>query len=304
MTQIILLCFLFISTGLFASEAKSNDKKWLDNLHQGVSSSIYQSANWFDGFFKQEKTLEKAQATAKLRLGYVPAETNLAGLEHRIKLKAKLPNLKNKWDVIFSDHDDTNRDSTADEVISDIENNKDDDLNLAIRFTHSATKKKYITTRLGLGKGADIYLRTRYRRNFQHTDSFQTIIEPSIYYYLRHGWHYRLLFNFEWQCSKDCMWQLNNRWDHESEEDLTTWRHSLLYYYQLNEKAAVVKGIFYTGNIEQGYQLENKGVFIRYRQQALRDWFYYEIEPFIHYPKTREFKQTLGIALRIELNFG
>ena len=44
-------------------------------------------------------------------------------------------------------------------------------------------------------------------------------------------------------------------------------------------------------------------ILLLFMLSCLTNWFFFEIEPFMHYPREREFKQTLGLALRIEMNF-
>lgn len=302
MSYLILSIFFFYCTALDAKETNS----WLDEVHTDVTDSINASANWFDGFFEHEEATQSAKAYARVRLGYIPIEEEFNRFETKLRLRLKLPNLKNRWDIIVSDYDDANERGVADEAINDVkgDNNQNDQLNLAIRFTHSASENKYVSTRLGFAKGADIYLRTRYRRKFSPTTWLNYEVEPAIYYYIDNGWGSRFDLDFEFAKTEHGLFKQTNSWEYIQDDKYPEWRHSLLYYYQLGERSAVISGLFSTGEIIQGYQLENQGIFMRYRCQALRNWIYFEVEPFIHYPTYRNNERTFGVALRLEINFG
>jgi len=43
---------------------------------------------------------------------------------------------------------------------------------------------------------------------------------------------------------------------------------------------------------------------LRWRKNALRKWFFYEVEPFILWRRDERFSASYGIALRVEGFFG
>ncbi|WP_157447324.1 hypothetical protein [Catenovulum agarivorans] len=278
---------------------------WYDEVQEDVSDTITTTANWFDGFFGQDKLdKDRASASAKLRLGYVPIERDFARFEHQFRLRARLPNLEDKWDVIVSDYNDSNESQESERVINETQGQqKKEDLSVAVRYIHSQDNRNFISTRVGFAKGADIYIRTRYRRQFSLADKLSLETEPAIYYYISHGYGARFDFKIDYQSSEVSLWRQDNSWEYIQDEEHPEWRHNLLFYHQLNNQSALISGIFAHGQIIDGYKLENKGIFARYRAQALRDWFYFEIEPFIHYPDFRDHAHTPGIALRVEINF-
>lgn len=306
--RIILISVLFLTQHkLLANQPIEQDMqlRWYDEVQEDVSDSITATANWFDGFFGQDQLdKNRATASARLRVGYIPIESDFARFENKFRLRARLPNLEDKWDVIVADYNDANEAKESDRVIDDIQGQKkNEDLSLAVRYIHSQDKNKFVSTRVGFAKGADIYIRTRYRRDFNLTDNFTTEVEPALYYYVASGFGARFNLKFDYQSSVHGLWRQDNSWEYIQDEEDPEWRHNFLYYYQLNNHSALISGIFANGHIKYGYQLENKGIFSRYRVQALRSWLFFEIEPFIHYPDFRDFKQTPGIALRVEINF-
>ena len=61
--------------------------------------------------------------------------------------------------------------------------------------------------------------------------------------------------------------------------------------YDINQKVT---------NIGTGFFIDKYTLSYRYRFNALREWLFFEIEPFIEWPKDENFTTTPGIALRIE----
>jgi len=287
------------------SFAEDNDS-WLDNMQVGVSQSINSSANWFDDFFEQEAGTEQANASAKVRLGIVPIEEDWMRFDSKVRLRAKLPNLKDRWDIIISDYDDNQEQNAADESINDASGaNDDEQLNLAIRFIHSTKDNQYISSRVGFARGTDIYFKTRYRRKFDLTTWLNMEVEPALYYYLDHGFGAKFEMDFKFAQTESGLFKQVNRWETIQDDAHPSWRHSLLYYYQLSERAALINGVFATGRlIDDQYLYDNRGLFMRYRCQAVRKWIYFEVEPFVHFPNYRAHERTFGMALRVEINFG
>lgn len=299
-TTLVIFALLF-SQKIMADEQSA----WLDSMQTGVSHSINASASWIDDFFEQDNKTEQAKAFAKVRLGLIPIESDWQRFESKIRLRAKLPNLKNKWDIIVSDYDDNNEQSITDEAINDTSGaQREEQLNLAIRVTHSLKENQYISSRIGVAKGADIYVKTRYKRSFIPFNGLKIELEPALYYYLNQGFASRVNLDFELAKTERGLLKQTNSWESIQDEATPTWRQSLLYYYQLNNQSALIAGAFATGEINQGYLYNNKGFFARYRCQAIRKWIYFEVEPFVHFPDYREFERTYGIALRVEANFG
>ncbi|MCU4675527.1 hypothetical protein N7931_07745 [Catenovulum sp. 2E275] len=306
-TRQLLPTTLAIFVLLFSAvvQAAENDT-WLDSMQTEVSQSINASANWFDDFFEQENKTKQAKAYAKIRFGLIPLEQDLIRFDSKIRLRAKLPNLKDRWDIIVSDYDENREQSITDEAIKDTSGGrKEEQLNLALRVTHSSKENQYISSRIGFAKGADIYLKSRYKRKFFPFDGLNLEIEPALYYYLDHGFGSRVNLDLEFGKTQNGLFRQTNSWETIQDDNHPTWRHSLLHYYQINPKSALISGIFATGRIiNDDYLYDNRGFFMRYRCQAMRKWIYFEIEPFVHFPDFRAHERTYGMALRLEVSFG
>ncbi|WP_017444378.1 hypothetical protein [Gayadomonas joobiniege] len=293
---------------MLAAQADKTSHTWYDSWHQQVNSSIHNSVVWFDSFFVTDKTNPQniSKSHAKFTLAYVPYETQLANFEHQFRIKAKLPNLKDRWDIIFSDYDEDDERNQADKNIAAARaNRRKDNPSLALRFNRFIKDNKYLSARVGIDGGSDIYFRTRYRRTFNLTNATELEFEPALYYYLDQGYGARFNLDYNYALSSQSLLSFANGWEYIQDEPFSEWRHSLLHYYQFESNAAMVSGFFSHGLINKNddYLVENYGLFFRYRCQTMREWLYLEIEPFVHHPQKMDYAQTFGIALRLEINF-
>jgi hypothetical protein len=53
-------------------------------------------------------------------------------------------------------------------------------------------------------------------------------------------------------------------------------------------------------NGDRGFIIDNYTLSYRYRFNALREWLFFEVEPFIEFPEEENYTTTPGVALRIE----
>lgn len=289
-----------------ANSENPEKTKWFDLWHAEVNHSIHDSVHWFDSFFATDEPLDAVKSNAKFTFSYIPYETQLTNFESQFRIRAKLPNLKNRWDIIVSDYDDADERNQADRNISAARaEGRNDNVGFALRFSHLIRNNKNISARLGIDGGSDIYFRTRYRRTFDVTDKTEIEVEPAIYYYLDQGYGARFNLDFSYALTANSILTQANGWEYIQDQAYSEWRHSLLHYYQFQSRSALVSGFFSHGYINNNddYLVENYGVFFRYRCQTLRDWLYLEIEPFLHHPKHMNHRSTFGIALSLEVNF-
>ncbi len=301
------LILIYLSLSSYASFANEVEYAWLDELHEGVSGSLHESVEWIDSYWADEEYSEKSRINAKIRLGWEPRERELDDYLSRIRLKVKLPKLARRVDLVFSDYDDIDQENLSDELIQEksTQRQSHDDFNLALRWVHKSAKKEKISSKIGLASEPDVYTKIAYRRIFESSEHSNIMLQPSLYYYFDQGIGARLSANYQYNSSKQSLFEQNNSWRYLKGKDdgEVKWQHSLLHYYQYSDKVAFISGIFANGITQDSYRVKNRGVFFRYRKRSVRDWLYFEVEPFIHWPQEFNYQQTYGIALRLEGNF-
>lgn len=276
---------------------------WLDNMHQSIASSVNTSALWFDEFFALEEfeKSEEAFGEARIRLGWEPRSRDIVEFETRFKVRVKLPNLKNRADLILSDYDDERpeNDIQASGNNDFVEQNR---FSLALRWRNSP--ESGVSYRIGVGSRLQAFVKSRYRNTHLLTDKTTLRWETSAYMYSNDG----LGADFSWQVGYNAtdysIFRWNNHFYYRDRSNDWLWQHSLQKLTQFNEKNALVAGVYIEGLSRPNYRLEEYLVSLRWRKNTLRKWLFYEIEPFVLWRRDEIFSASYGIAVRLEGFFG
>jgi hypothetical protein len=289
-------------TNLNAQEIQQ-EYPWLDSIHQSIASSVNSSALWFDDFFALEEfeKHEQAYGEARIRLGWEPRSRNINEFETRFKIRVKLPNLKNRADLVLSDYDDDRpaNDIQASGINDFVEQNR---FSLALRWRSSP--ESGLSHRLGVGRHLQAFVKSRYRNS--HILTNKTILrwETSAYMYSDDG----VGGDFSWQLGYNATDHSIFRWNnHFYFRDRTSdwlWQHSVQNLTQFDEKNALIAGYYIEGLSRPNYRLEEYLVSLRWRKNTMREWLFYEVEPFILWRRDEQFSASYGMALRLEGFFG
>lgn len=283
-------------------EANQQDDVWLDTMHKSISESVMDSAQWFDDFFASENVTEDQQAKGevRLRLGWEPRSRELDEFEARLRVRVKLPKLKNRVDLILSDSDENIDDKVRAGRQEDI--NRQDDLTIALRY--KIRPDSGLSHRIGFGRRFQYFAKSRYRDRMDITDKVEMRYDASIYYYNRDKFGTDAGLGFDYEQSQSTLLRFENRFYYRDKTDDWLWQHSWQALHQLDDKSAVVLGYFIEGLSRPNYRLEEYLLSVKLRRNTLREWLYYDIEPFILWRRDEGFSASYGIALRLEGFFG
>lgn len=95
----------------------------------------------------------------------------------------------------------------------------------------------------------------------------------------------------------------NNFYFRDKENDWI-WQHGLHRYQQLDPNTGLIYGIFVEGNSQPYYRSEEFLLSARWRRNAVREWLFFELEPFVLWRRDEDFKPSYGLAMRVEAYFG
>lgn len=299
---IILTACIYTSLNQAQSQ-EVNAYPWLDDMHRSIAESVNETAQWFDDFFINEHSdlNSNALGEARIRFGWEPRSRDLAKFDARFKVRFKLPNLKNKVDVVFSDYDDTLPDSSVKAARSN-ERDRQERFSLALQW--QAKPDSGLTHRLGIGRRLQAFAKSRYRDTVSFNPDTDLRWETSIYYYSQDGFGANLSLLFNCQIDQESLFRFDNNFYYRDESKDWLWQHSWQYLQQMDPKTALVYGYYIEGLSQPDYRLNEHFVSVRYRKNALREWLFYEVEPFVLWRRDEGFSPSYGVALRIEGFFG
>lgn len=299
---IAIFCFVALSCNSLAAQ---EDAPWFDHLHDQISDSVNQSASWLDAFFANEefRTDEIATGGARIQLGLEPRSRDLMEFESKVRIRVKLPNLKNRVDLVFSDFDEELERAPIKAAQNDVLS-KQNRFNLALRWTQSKSEDAVLSNRIGIGRKAQPFARTRYAKRGSFTDHNRYRWETSAYFYQNDGFGTHLGLQLEHDVSQDSVARLDNNFFFRDKSDDWLWQHNLYKMTQLDEKSALITGLYIEGISQPNYRVEEYLVSTRWRKNAIREWLFFELEPFILWRRDEGFDASYGLALRVEGFFG
>ncbi len=282
--------------------AEQEDEHWMQGLHETVSNSVYQSAQWFDSFFiAKESEQQNPTTTAKIRFAWLPKSRDFSEVETRFRIRVKLPHFQDRVSVVFSDEADDELNNLPLESANTRDTTKDEKFSLALNYTHEKKRDRLMNYRLGIS-GGDIFARAQHKRRFNISATQSFLFEPSLYYYLDDGLGAKLLLEYDYQLSPKSLFRVNYSIRGSAAYSGIRWKHGVYKLHQIDTKTATVISFQAEGerNGERGFVTDLYTLGYRYRFNALRDWLYFEVEPFVELPEEYNYKPTPGIALRIE----
>lgn len=278
------------------------DYLWMENLHQSISNSVYQSALWFDQFFLDENTEQSTPRTnARIRVGWEPKARDWSEIDTRFRIKVKLPHFKDRIDLILSDDDDLDQSNLPLDSTKTHQETHEESFAAAVRFTHRKEANRLLESRIGIS-GGDIFVKARHKRRYTWDNTHSFRFEPSLYYFLDDGLGAKLLLEYDYQLDKRSQFRVNYSVRGSESFSGIRWKHGFYKLKQLEQNAATILGLKVHGerNGERGFVIDNYTLSYRYRFNAIKSWLYFEVEPFLEWTEEENYTTTPGIALRVE----
>jgi len=292
----------YLKDPCISEQATYDDNHWMQNFHETISNSVYQSAIWFDNFFLDDSSEQLSPKTnARIRLGWEPKARDWSEIDTRFRIKVKLPHFKDKVDLILSDDNDNNESQLPLETVNTQPDNNEDHFAAAVRFTHNKSKNRFLESRIGI-TGGDIFVRAKHKRRYTWNNTHSIKIEPSIYYFLDDGAGAKLLLEYDYQQNDNSQYRINYSIRGSESFSGIRWKHGFYKLTQLLDNAASITGLQIEGerNGDRGFVVDKYTLSYRYRFNALRSWLFFEVEPFLEWAEEDNYTTTPGLALRVE----
>lgn len=294
------------------------EENWVDTQHKSIRQTLSDWSNEIDSWFGTPDPRNPASANLRIMLDSEWNRYDGYSIKPRIRGKIKLPTLKQHVSVVFGDEDLDNQSRDNNQLHRnyktplkqdkkyDTKQSRNDNASLALRWSKQA-KEIGIDTDLDLGirSGADIFLRFKAAKTWQHNDVFSTRLEQ-IYRYGINSKHY-LRTNLENKFIRTEQLFINNHtfleYKHDIDEEIF-WGNSLYQQHDFDGYKRLNYGLFVGGEIQnKKADISHYGPFINWRQPIWREWLF--IQPELHYynDKKQDRKHHLGAFFRIEAVF-
>jgi hypothetical protein len=291
------------STQVNANEDESVQPTWFDNWHSSLTDSMDFTAQQLDEFFALEGSDEhdNARAEGRIRIGWEPRSRNLDETELRFKVRVQLPALQDRVDILLSDDEEYNQDNSI-KAARDSETNSTETTSLALRFQKD--KEAKLSHRIGIGRRDQLFAKSDFKDEKYLTPQLKLSYDAELYYYTRDRLGAELGIRFQQALQEDQYLRFNNRYYFRDKTNDWRWRHEIQYLRPLTSNSATIYTLFTEGLTTPNYQLSEVYTSMRWRANPMRDWLYFEVEPFVVWLRTESFSASYGIAFRLELYYG
>lgn len=277
----------------------------LDEVQAGATNLLYDTANWIDSFFDDERSLEednKTRATAKLETGY----SRDGGLEvkPRLNVRLQLPKLSSRAHLVISGSDDEDFD-IGDNPLNQSPGHNDEEtgeLTAALRFFLKESEKYNINVDTGMS-WTYVFASLRYRA-IQDIGNWQGRFTNRLRWYSDDGWENKVGYDLETSIGDNFFFRSSTSAGvYERTEGIPHGQTFKLFQVFSSLRAISYETGFYFGT-DPEYIMTDAKLTVKYRQRFYRDWLVFEISPRINFPEDNDYEANPGLMFTFEATFG
>jgi len=279
--------------------------EWYDVWQRSFTDSMDFTVRQLDGLFSRgdahKSNSEEARAEGRIQFAWEPRDGTLTDTDVRFRIRVKLPALEDRVDLLLSDNEDETQDNTI-RAARNTDNNERDQTTIALRFRPQ--QDSHFSYRVGAGRRDQLYVRARYRDASAFTDSLSALYDSEVYYYSRDRLGAEAGLAFQYDVNSKHLLRQDNRVYFRDDTNDWLWRHEINHLYAINEHNAIVGRAMVEGLSRPNYRVQEVYAGVRWRSNTVRDWLFFEVEPFVLWLRDEDFNASFGVAMRVEVFYG
>ena len=291
-------------TAIQSPQDSVDDSAWFDVWQRSFTDSIDFTVRQFDCMFSQENgphRNKQAKAEGRIQLSWEPRSRDLAETDLRFRIRVSLPHLEDRVDLLLSDNEDETQSDTLKAARNDSLGRRDN-TTIALRFRPD--QNSHYSYRIGAGRRDQLYVKSRYRDAMAFNAHWAMLYDAELYYYTRDRLGAELGAAIQHVAENNNVTRLNNRFYFRDDSNDWLWRHELQHLYPIDTHNALMYRLMVEGLDRPQYKVEEVYTGLRWRSNPLREWLYFDVEPFVLWRRDEGFKPSYGMAFRIEAYYG
>lgn len=281
----------------------------VDRFQESLSTDIFYLTNSIDQFYLNEKELSKDNGT-RLRIynTYNISSSDAQPNELAFRFRLRLPRLSKKLKLVFERRDaDLERRSQSAETLGAIEVQElSDDIQAGVDYGVRLIRSIQTSFRAGLRFRDTPYpfVKTRIYSDFKVTKKTEINTSLSVYWDERDEYTQTFYLDANRQLRENLVfrWTNQQQWT-DIDQTLRTW-HGPSFFQKLSDRRYISYFSRLFTRSRPNFQAENLRLGVSYRQMAYKNWFFYELTPFIDFPKEQNFISSPGVLLKLEATIG
>jgi len=293
--------------------AQDEQMPWMDRTHERLSRNVCYSAIWFDRFFGDEGA-EEIVADRYIRvIGWADWQENAhKDLDIKIRARFDLPHLRKfgqRLALVFSDEDES-------DVTTIVREQNEEDPNLSPGETKQRTMglrwQMLSKASSSLSLNTSIHLRFPFKPSFNaryhYTHHFSTVsllrFSQNAFWQWEEGLGERTRVDMEHLLTPTSMIRWSNSALYSQESDGLEWVSNLGWYYTTDHKQSTAVDASINGYTAPSSRIDAYRVGFRHRQNFLRSWLFWQIEPYVQWQYDENYRPTFGATLEFEVLLG
>lgn len=315
LTFLLLFCVNSYAEGEVTSEKKDSTPtakvqvaEIVDDTHQQVSSTILLLTNRIDSFFGTRRGDEEANGS-RLRLWYDHNIREYDNDSNRVDLRftLKLPQLEKLFKIKF----EKKQAPSDDEKSSTQGNEREEEMKTPEEKSWYSSIPEQLLKKwnygLNLGVKVDLppnpYARFRLRRTAVFY-GFEYNPTQELDWFFKNGVGYTMTNDLDYQIAQFGLFRLTNTISWTDDSDTVNSTHGPNLFYKISDRNAIQFYAFAHAQNHPSYHVSSYSLGSNYRIAVYSNWIYMSINPYIDWPKSKDWRRTLGINFRLEAVFG
>ena len=294
-------------------EDKPSEETVVDQVHRTMSTRLTDFMGQVDGFFSKNESLSTVNDSwLRIRLQAAYLEDEDLEPKGNIKLKLVLPSTEKKLRLLLSTDEDDTRQSESFENNAATAESSDGDVAFALRFLKKAVDNNSLKFDLGAkirDRKALAFVRVGgFSRNQVSKNWWGTLTNNTIFY-----------SNSEYDIQIAAQFDRNTDSKKKVQFSSTTqftWERSFKgvqiqevagFYRNYGARTTLaLEALLTVATAPRTGQKRFRGGVLRFRmrQNAFREWFYYELWPSINWSAENNYKAAFGMMVRAEVVIG
>lgn len=295
-------------------ESISSFKEILYVGHRKLSNATMISTNWIDSFFGNKKYLEEQNGT-RLRLYHIFSKRESTDLtsETAFKFNLRFPNLEKRLQFSIEKKGSSELATTATpESRLSTEANKN---NTDLRAGASYYLKQFVKVDAKLTAGfklevppkdipPKLFANFRLSKVFKISENWSTKAVSNSFWLQKDGVGESVTVDFDRVINKNLLFRFINESTWLDSTSVINTAHGPTLFQRLSSRRAISYNGRFNYSSKPKYRLQNIIWSVSYRQNILKNWFFYELTPFAETNKLNNFNYTPGVSFKLELVVG
>ena len=290
----------------------SGEAGWVDRTHDWMSRTVCGPTRWVDGFFIGPNEIDTEQPGTQLRIIGASRwqDNDDDGSEVKVRARVELPNAQERLSLLFQNDDDVD-----DELRNDLDSRPEDVGNdsggfrTALRWVTKMPDRMNLDLDAGVRSEFTTFLRARYRwyTPLPGGKSYFRFTQKG-YWEDPEGFGINSLFELDRPLTQLSTIRFSSEYELTEENNALNrdwyFNQTVSLYTRLGKQSGIGYSVGFDGFTDPVAAIETWRTSVRFRRSVWRPWFFYEIEPYVFWPRSLGYEGITGIVLRLEVQAG